>query len=107
MVNINNKINYNKSPLIRNTSNKEVQANDFDFQSSGKISYKIESWKLQVINPNGDEMEASGVGSALNANAKNAIKSITTGGMVYFSNIKASGPDGVVRNIPPYVVYAN
>ena len=84
-----------------------IPADDFDFKSSGTISYKIESWKLQVFNPNGDEMEASGVGSALNANAKNAIKSITTGGMVYFSNIKASGPDGVVRNIPPFVVYAN
>jgi gliding motility-associated protein GldM len=78
-----------------------------EFTFNTPILYSIKSWKLTVFSPENGTKTAAGSGSALNSPALNAIRSITSEGVVYFYDIVASGPDGVDRTIDPVVINVN
>lgn len=79
-----------------------------EFEFSTTIPYSIKSWKLRVFSPENGIKTASGSGSgSLTSQARIAIQSITSEGLVYFYDIVATGPDGVDRNIPSIVINAN
>ena len=78
-----------------------------EFVFGTDISYSIVSWKLKVFSPLTGISTGQGAGSTISGSAKNALKSISSGGVVWFYDIVATGPDGVKRNIPPLIINAN
>jgi gliding motility-associated protein GldM len=78
-----------------------------EFVFGTDISYSIVSWKLKVFSPLTGISTGQGAGSTISGSAKNALKSISSGGVVWFYDIVAMGPDGVKRNIPPLIINAN
>ncbi len=78
-----------------------------EFVFGTDISYSIVSWKLKVFSPLTGISTGQGYGSNISGSAKNALQSISSGGVVWFYEIVATGPDGVKRNIPPLIINAN
>lgn len=78
-----------------------------EFVFGTDISYSIVSWKLKVFSPLTGISTGQGEGSNIVGSARNALRSISSGGAVWFYDIVASGPDGVKRNIPPLIINAN
>jgi len=79
-----------------------------EFEFSSTIPYSIKSWRLRVFSPENGIKTASGSGSgSLNSQARTAIQTITSEGLVYFYDIVATGPDGVDRTIPSIIINAN
>jgi gliding motility-associated protein GldM len=80
----------------------EVKLEDFVWN----INYEIKSFNL-LISEEGSDTELSSKGNALTKEMKSLIISLKRGQNFYIKDIKATGPDGRLRDLSPviFVVY--
>lgn len=68
------------------------------------VKYKVLSFSLNSFDSMGNTMVDMATGSELTAKQKQVFGKLTKGKTVYVSNVKAKGPDGVERTLPPVEV---
>ncbi len=76
---------------------------NFDFDAN----FNINGFTLIIVKPRADAIVLSGSGNALNGAMTSAMQNITPGTRVIFDNIRATGPDGMQRQLDPVSLLAN
>ena len=67
-----------------------------------EVEYKVNSFNILMKHNNGNNRTFLIEGDTFNAETVDFLKEFN--GFIYISNIKAVGPDGVTRNLPPIAV---
>ncbi len=71
------------------------------------IDYKVVSFETVFFDQMGNAIPEVSAGSAFSERQKNAIRRLQRGKRFYITKVKASGPDGVTRDISPMEVIVN
>ena len=71
------------------------------------IDYKVVSFETVMFDQMGNAIPEISAGSNFSERQKNAIKRLQHGKRFYISKVKATGPDGITRDIAPMEVIVN
>lgn len=90
-----------KAALL-NVSNMAAELNDADIEAK----FDVLGFELNITEAMGTRIEASS-SSSFTPNQMSYIRSLAKGKKFFISGVKAIGPDGVRRNLPPMEVIVN
>jgi gliding motility-associated protein GldM len=68
------------------------------------IEYRVVSFEMVTFDQMGDAHPELSAGSAFSERQKAAMRKLKPGKRFYFSKVKATGPDGITRDIAPMEV---
>ena len=71
------------------------------------IDYKVVSFETVFFDQMGNAIPEISSGSHFSERQKNAIRRLQRGKRFYITKVKATGPDGVTRDISPMEVIVN
>ena len=71
------------------------------------IKFNVVSFEMVIFDQFGNAMSEQSSGSSFSARQRDAIKNIKHGKRFYISRVRASGPDGITRDISPMEVIVN
>ena len=72
-----------------------------------KIDFRVVSFEMVLFDQMGNAMSERSAGANFSPRQKEAIKQMKHGRRFYISRVKATGPDGVTRDIAPMEVIVN
>ncbi len=72
-----------------------------------KIDYRVVSFEMVIFDQMGNAMSEKSNGSQFSDRQKSAIRGMKHGRRFYISRVKATGPDGITRDIAPMEVIVN
>ena len=71
------------------------------------VSYTVESFATTFFDSMGNAIPEVSEGNRFSARQKEQFRRLKPGSRFFISNVKAKGPDGITRNIPPLEVQLN
>ena len=71
------------------------------------VSYTVESFATTFFDSMGNAIPEVSEGNHFSARQKEQFRRLKPGSRFFISNVKAKGPDGITRNIPPLEVQLN
>lgn len=71
------------------------------------VSYSVESFATTFFDSMGNAIPEVSEGNRFSARQKEQFRRLKPGSRFFISNVKAKGPDGITRNIPPLEVQLN
>ena len=104
-----NTVNYKGSP--RKISKAQLMAAESIGASIDddliNVSYSVESFSTIFFDSMGNSIPEISEGNRFSARQKEQFRRMKPGGRFFISNVKAKGPDGITRDIPPLEVSLN